>query len=100
MKTFCFAICIFLVLATSAFADVQVSSPSNGATVSSPVHYVATATSTCPQGVASMGIYVDNHLVYVVNGAKMDHNQSISSGKHHTVVEEWDHCGGATYTPV
>jgi hypothetical protein len=101
MKTFCFAACIFLMLATSAFANVYVSSPTNGATVSSPVHYVATATtSTCSKGVASMGIYVDDVLVYVVNGAKMDHYQSISSGKHHTVVEEWDHCGGATFTPV
>jgi hypothetical protein len=97
MKIFYYA---FLMLATSAFANVYVSSPKNGATVSSPVHYVATATSTCSKGVASMGIYVDNNLVYVVNGAKMDHNQSISSGKHHTVVEEWDNCGGATYTPI
>jgi hypothetical protein len=88
-------------LATSAFATVYVSSPTNGATVSSPVHYVATATTgTCSKGVASMGIYVDNTLVYVVNGAKMDHYQSISSGKHHTVVEEWDYCKGATYTAV
>jgi hypothetical protein len=100
MKTVCFTTGIFLTLAVSALANVSVSSPTNGATVNSPVHYVATATTTCSKGVASMGIYVDNNLVYVVNGAKMDHNQSISSGKHHTVVEEWDRCGGATYTPV
>jgi hypothetical protein len=101
MKTVCFATGFFLMLAISAFANVSVSSPRDGATVNSPVHYVATATTnTCSKGVASMGIYVDNNLVYVVNGAKMDHNQSISSGKHHTVVEEWDRCGGATYTPV
>src|ERR1700680_1056671 len=100
MKTICFATGTFLMLAISAFANVSVSSPTNGATVNSPVHYVATATTTCSKGVASMGIYVDNNLVYVVNGEKMDHNQSISSGKHHTVVEEWDRCGGATYTPV
>lgn len=101
MKTVYSAICIFLMLATGAFASVSVSSPTNNSTDSSPAHYVATAsTSTCSKGVASMGIYVDNSLVYVVNGAKMDHDQSISSGKHHTVVEEWDYCGGATYTGV
>jgi hypothetical protein len=101
MKSVYFAICLFLMLATSAFANVYVSSPTNGSTDNSPVHYVATAnTNTCSKGVASMGIYVDNNLVYVVNGAKMDHDQSISSGKHHTVVEEWDYCGGATYTAV
>jgi hypothetical protein len=101
MKPVYFAICLFLMLATSAFANVYVSNPTNGSTDNSPVHYVATAnTNTCSKGVASMGIYVDNNLVYVVNGAKMDHDQSISSGKHHTVVEEWDYCGGATYTAV
>jgi len=99
LKTFYYATCIFLMFAASAFANVSASSPSNGATVNSPVHYVATATTnTCAKGVASMGIYVDNNLVYVANGAKMDHDQSISSGKHHTVVVAWDYCGGATYT--
>ena len=101
MKNFCFATGISLMLAASAFGNVYVTSPTNNSTVNSPVHYVATATtSTCSKGVASMGIYVDDILVYVVNGAKMDHDQSISSGKHHTVVEEWDYCSGATYTPV
>ena len=47
-----------------------------------------------------MGIYVDNSLVYVVDGAKMDHDLSLSYGSYHTVVEEWDHCGGATYTTI
>ena len=34
------------------------SSPSpNGSTVSSPVHFVASASTSCAKGVASMGIY-------------------------------------------
>jgi hypothetical protein len=101
MKTFYYAICIFLFLATSALANVTVSSPSNGAQVGSPVPYAATSTtSTCSKGVASMGIYVDNELVYVVNGASLNTNLSVTPGKHNTVVEEWDYCGGATFTPV
>jgi len=101
MRIFYFAISIFLMLATSAFGNVNVSSPTNGATVSSPVHYVATATtSTCSKGVASMGIYVDDKLEYVVNGASLNHDLSLDLGKYDTVVEEWDYCGGATYTPV
>src|ERR1700733_14391484 len=101
MKVFFYATCIFLLLATSAFATVYVSSPTNNSIVSSPVEYKATATtSTCSKGVASMGIYVDNSLVYVVDGAYMDHDLSLSAGSYHTVVEEWDHCGGATYTTV
>ena len=101
MKTPYYAICIFVVLAASAFADVSVSSPTNGAKVTSPVHYVATATTnTCSKGVASMGIYVNNKLVYVVGGASLDTKLNLSAGNYHTVVEEWDYCGGATYTPI
>ncbi len=98
MKISHIAICMLALLATSAFADVSVSQPTNGATVSSPAHYVATATTkTCSKGVASMGIYVDDKLEYVVNGAKLDTKLPLDPGKYNTVVEEWDYCGGATY---
>lgn len=99
------AICTFLLMlfgaAFPAAASVVVTSPTNGATVTSPVSYVATATTTtCSKGVASMGIYVDNQLIYVVNGTSLNTTISPSTGKHDTVVEEWDHCGGASYTHV
>jgi hypothetical protein len=101
MKTSYLAICALLMLATSAFANVTVKSPSNGAAVGSPVTYVATATTTtCSKGVASMGIYVDNQLVYVVNGPSLNTSWPLTPGKYSTVVEEWDYCGGATFTPV
>jgi len=98
MKNSHFAVCAFLILATSALANVSVSSPSNGSTVGSPVHYVATAsTTTCSKGVASMGIYVNNVLVYVVNGTSMNTSWPLAPGTYGTVVEEWDYCGGATF---
>jgi hypothetical protein len=100
MKTFYCFIAVFLMMATSALATVSVSSPSNGATVGSPVAYVATATTTCSSGVASMGIYVDGDLVYVVNGASMNTTWPLAPGTYNTVVEEWDRCGGATYTTL
>jgi len=101
MKTSYYTVCILLMLATSASANVSVSTPSNGAQVGSPVQYAATSTtSACAKGVASMGVYVDNELVYVVNGASLSTTLPVSAGKHNTVVEEWDYCGGATYTPV
>ncbi len=97
MKTYRF-IAVFLMMATAALATVTVTSPSNGATVGSPVSYVATATtSTCSKGVASMGIYVNSELVYVVNGASLNTTWALAPGTYSTVVEEWDHCGGATY---
>jgi Bacterial Ig-like domain (group 2) len=87
--------------AAPAFATVTVTSPASGATLSSPVHYVAAATtSTCAKGVASMGIYVDDKLTYVVDAITMNTTLTLSPGTYSTVVEEWDKCGGASYTPV
>jgi phospholipase C len=101
MKTLYCILLSLMAWVAPAFAGVSVSSPKNGATVTSPVHYVATATtSTCSKGVASMGIYVNNKLVYVVNSTKLDHQLSLAAGAQHTVVEEWDHCGGASYTTI
>jgi hypothetical protein len=79
---------------------VWVTSPVPNSTVNLLVNYVATATSTCSKGVASMGIYVNNSLIYVVPGAKLNTQITLSPGAQHTVVEEWDPCGGATYSTV
>ncbi len=77
---------------------VPVTSPTSHSTVTSPVTYAATATTSCPKGVASMGIYVNNQLTYVVNGASLNTQMTLNAGPQHTVVEEWDNCGGAFYT--
>jgi hypothetical protein len=78
-----------------------VTQPTAGATVTSPVHYVASAsTSTCAKGVASMGIYVNNALTYVVSGTQLNTTLALNPGPEHTVVEEWDYCGGASYTTI
>jgi hypothetical protein len=69
--------------------------------VSSPVNYVATASSSsCSKGVASMGVYVNNKLTVVQNGTKLNAQISLGTGSQSTVVEEWDYCGGASYVPV
>ena len=80
---------------------VFVTSPSNSSTVGSPVNFVATATTTCSKGVASMGIYTAPYqLAYTVNGASLNTSLSLSPGTYNTTVEEWDNCGGASATPV
>ena len=80
---------------------VHVTSPANNSTVGSPVNYVATATTNCSSGVASMGIYTaPGKLAYVVNGASLNTSLSLSPGTYNTVVEEWDKCGGAASTPI
>jgi hypothetical protein len=84
-----------------AFANVIVSSPENGETVSSPAKFAATAnTTTCSRGVAAMGVYIDNNLVYTVDGTSLDTSLALAAGKHNAVIQEWDYCGGATKVAV
>ena len=101
MKNLFSSLLLLLFSSSSALATVIVSSPSNGATVSPSVHYAATAnTTTCSKGVASMGVYVDNKLLYVVNGTTLNTTLTLAAGTHNTVVEEWDYCGGATFASM
>src|SRR4051812_42311486 len=93
--------CLFIATVTSAFAGVTVSSPVSGSTVGSPVSFAATATSaTCSRGVASMGIYINDKRVYVVNDDTLNTKVSLGAGVYKTVVQEWDYCGGSTFTQV
>jgi Chitobiase/beta-hexosaminidase C-terminal domain len=90
-----------LALTMPLMAGVLVSSPADGSTVTRPVHYMASATTTtCSKGVASMGVYVDSKLIDVVDGSKLNVSLPVAPGKHETVVEEWDRCGGATLTKL
>lgn len=101
MKTFRYSALILATFSVPAFATVAVSSPANGGTVSSPVQYIASgSTTTCSRGVASMGVYVNNQLIVVQNGISLNASVPLSPGSYNTVVEEWDYCGGATFTPV
>ena len=80
---------------------VFVTSPTNNSTVGSPVHFVATSTTSCSAGVSSMGIYTAPYqLAYTVQGASLNTSLNLAPGTYQTVVEEWDKCGGAATTPV
>lgn len=82
-------------------SSVVVTSPQSGGTYPSPVSYIATATTTCVQGVAAMGVYsAPGNLIYTVNGASLNVNLSLSPGTYNTTVQEWDNCGGAAKTSV
>ena len=97
-----FPVCAFLAIAcaVSAHATVAVPSLSNNSTVGSSVNVNATSTSTCPLGVAAMGIYVDHALQQVGNGASLNTALPLAAGKHLVVVQEWDYCGGSTTSQV
>jgi phospholipase C len=101
MNSFRYIVASLVLSAAPALATVTVSSPVNGATVSSPAHYVATATApTCAKGVASIGIYVGNTKVYVAQGASLNYELTLATGAQKTHVEEWDKCGGASIEEI
>jgi hypothetical protein len=91
-------VCLSGLFASSAFATVNVSSPTNGGTYSGPVEFIATGSSTtCAKGVGSMGIYTaPGVLAYVVNGDKLNTSLSLNPATYNTVITAWDNCGGAT----
>ncbi len=86
---------------SSAAAEVQVTAPANNANVSSQVQYVASSSSACSKGVSAMGIYTaPGVLTYVSQGASLNTILTLNPGTYHTVVQEWDGCGGSAYTPI
>ena len=97
-----FSFCLFALWVKPVVAGVSVTAPVNGATVSSTVQYVATATApACPKGVASIGIYsAPSHLVYVVSGSSLNTNLNFSPGTYNTTVQEWDNCGSSAAVPI
>jgi hypothetical protein len=81
-------------------ASVNVTSPVANSSVGTSVPFVATATSSCAQGVAAMGVYVNNQLIYQANGTTLNAPITLPVGNQTAVVQEWDFCGGSTTTPV
>jgi len=94
-------LCTIVLAAMPALAAVSVSSPVTGTSTSSPVHFVATATTTCASGVSSTSIYTAPYvLAYKISGSSLNTYLTLSPGTYNTVVQEWDKCGGSTKTAV
>ena len=79
---------------------VKVTLPVSNSTVSSPVHFVASATTNCSKGISAVGIYVNNDLKTTVPGSSLDTSLDLSSGTLNTVVQSWDRCGGVAKKAV
>jgi len=87
-------LCIFLSLATAySFAGVTITSPANGATVSSPVRVTASATADSGKSISSAIIYLDNVNVYSIYSNKVDTYVSMGTGTHTIQVKSWDNFG-------
>jgi hypothetical protein len=80
---------------------VTVTSPADDSTVSSPAQYTATATTTCAEGIRSMGVYSDpGVLAYSAAANTIDTTVKMKPGTHQTSVAAWDSCGGTTTVPI
>jgi len=83
---------------------VTVSEPVNGSTVTSPVHFVASAASpNCSKGVASMRIYSAPGVnAYTVDASSLNTSINLAAGTYNTVVQSWDNCGnvGKTFVTI
>lgn len=94
-------LCLLAISATSAFAGVSVTAPTNNSSVGTTVQYVASASTSCAKGVSAMGIYTAPYvLAYVVSGAHLNTQLTLNPGTYNTVVEEWDNCGGASTSAI
>jgi major membrane immunogen (membrane-anchored lipoprotein) len=86
---------------SSGGGQVAVSAPQTNTTVNSTVQYVASARSNCGSGIAAMGVYTEaGSLAYVTRGANLNTTLTMNPGVYHTVVQEWDNCGGTAVAPI
>jgi phosphatidylinositol-3-phosphatase len=82
---------------TSGTTGVVIQSPTNGATVGSPVHVVASWTAT---NITGARVYVDGVSRYSTSGAKIDAFISMKKGSHTITVKNWNNLGVITQQSV
>ncbi len=87
---------VAITVTSGSTGSVTVSSPANNSNVASPVHFVASSTTTCAKGMSAIGIYpTPGQLAYWVGGASLDHYLSLAPGTYNTTVQAWDNCKNA-----
>ena len=80
-------------------AAVSVTWPSSGETT--PLTpFVVSASSDCASGVASIGIYVDDRLVYAEDKNHINHQILLQPGEHRATVQSWDNCGNIAKSDI
>lgn len=82
---------------SASVSGVVISSPTNGSTVSSPVHVVAKSGQAKITGTK---VYVDGTSKYSTSGTSVDTYISMTSGSHRITVKNWDSSGSITSSVV
>jgi hypothetical protein len=89
------------ILTSSAFAAVAVSSPGNGADVSSPFTLSADAANCSSQNVAAMGYSLDSSTdTTIVYGTSVQASVLSAAGSHTLHVKAWGNQGASCVTDV
>jgi 6-phosphogluconolactonase (cycloisomerase 2 family) len=89
-------------LALTAQPVVVVTAPLNGASVTGPVNYVASAISAdCAQGILAIRIYSAPYVeAFTGEGGAINTYINLLPGTYNTVVQAWDNCGNVGKTSV
>jgi hypothetical protein len=98
MRSLLCALLTLTLASIAAPAAVKVTAPAAGSTVTSPVLFAGQSTASCSKGRTTMGVVVDNKLVYLVKGTRLNTQLTLPTGKHQTAIHEWDHCGRSSDT--
>ena len=102
-------VCLCFIVALPATAGIWVSAPgsanvskSGTATATSPVHFLAIASSpACSKGVSQIAIYTtSNSPAYSVNGSSLDASLALNAGTYNVTVQESDNCGWSSKANV
>jgi hypothetical protein len=80
-------------ISVSGNSGVAISAPSAGATVSSPVRFVASASATAGRVIDSMRIYVDSRDAYTVYAPSLNTAIALPAGVHNINMQAWDNTG-------
>ncbi len=88
----------FTVGATAPSTTVNISSPTSGASPTSPVHVAASTTSSVT--INTMQVYVDNVQQYQIAGSTVSTDLTMSTGPHTIKVEATDSNGVSTSSTV
>ena len=92
---------VFACMSVSAFATVTVSSPGNGAEVSSPFTLTASAANCSSQVTSAMGYSLDaSSDTTIVSSASLSAQVPASTGSHTLHVKAWGNGGAACDTDV
>lgn len=100
MKLLTYSLLLVFFSTASAFAGVNISSPSSGEHVSSPFTLSATSTSCSSQTVGTMGYSIDSGDTTLIHNTSFDEQVSAPLGTHTVHVKAWGSSGAVCVTDV